>query len=74
MAVEIIFCVLGLALAVLGVLMLLRRRWFRPMERKLNKMAGKPVAWSRLAGMALLLAGTVVFAVMLAALVVEVIF
>ena len=67
---QVCFCLLGLALAALGVAMLLRpqrlRRALRRLDARLWKWTGR--AWSRLAGSGLLLLGTVLFLVLLAAL------
>ena len=64
---QVCFCLLGLALAALGVAMLLRpqrlRRFLRRLDARLWKWTG-----SRLAGSGLLLLGSVLFLVLLAAL------
>lgn len=68
---QVCFCLLGLALAALGVAMLLRPRgcgascggWTPGW-----KWTGRRLAWSRLAGSGLLLLGSVLFLVLLAAL------
>ena len=60
---QVCFCLLGLALAALGVAMLLRR-----LDARLWKWTGRRLAWSRLAGSGLLLLGSVLFLVLLAAL------
>ena len=65
---QVCFCLLGLALAALGVAMLLRRRFLRRLDARLWKWTGRRLAWSRLAGSGLLLLGTVLFLVLLAAL------
>ena len=56
----------------LGVTMLLRpqrlRRFLRRLDARLWKWTGRRLAWSRLAGSGLLLLGTVLFLVLLAAL------
>ena len=57
---QVCFCLLGLALAALGTAVLLRPQRLRRFLRRL--------AWSRLAGSGLLLLGTVLFLVLLAAL------
>ena len=68
---QVCFCLLGLALAALGVAMLLRpqrlRRFLR-LDARLWKWTGRRLAWSRLAGSGLLLLGSVLFLVLLAAL------
>jgi len=67
---QVCFCLLGLALAALGVAMLLRpqrlRRFLRRLDARLWKWTGRRLAWSRLAGSGLLLLGTVLFLVLLA--------
>ena len=82
---QVCFCLLGLAcnllpwvgisrlaLAALGVAMLLRpqrlRRFLRRLDARLWKWTGRRLAWSRLAGSGLLLLGSVLFLVLLAAL------
>lgn len=69
---QVCFCLLGLALAALGVAMLLRpqrlRRFLRRLDARLWKRTGRRLAWSRLAGSGLLLLGSVLFLVLLAAL------
>ena len=64
---QVCFCLLGLALAALGVAMLLRpqrlRRFLRRLDARLWKWTGRRLAWSRL-----LLLGSVLFLVLLAAL------
>lgn len=69
---QVCFCLLGLALAALGTAVLLRpqrlRRFLRRLDARLWKWTGRRLAWSRLAGSALLLLGTVLFLVLLAAL------
>ena len=56
---QVCFCLLGLALAALGVAMLLRpqrlRRFLRRLDARLWKWTGRRLAWSRLAGSGLLL-------------------
>ena len=64
---QVCFCLLGLALAALGVTMLLRPQRLRRFLRRLDARLWK-WAWSRLAGSGLLLLGTVLFLVLLAAL------
>lgn len=68
---QVCFCLLGLALAVLGTAVLLRpqrlRRALRRLDARLWKWTGRRLAWSRLAGSGLLL-GSVLFLVLLAAL------
>ena len=63
---------LGLALAALGTAVLLRpqrlRRFLRRLDARLWKWTGRRLAWSRLAGSGLLLLGSVLFLVLLAAL------
>ena len=63
---QVCFCLLGLALAALGVAMLLRpqrlRRFLRRLDARLWKWRGRRLAWSRL------LLGSVLFLVLLAAL------
>ena len=60
---QVCFCLLGLALAALGVAMLLRpqrlRRFLRRLDARLWKWTGRRLAWSRLAGSGLLLLGSV---------------
>ena len=69
---QVCFCLLGLALAALGTAVLLRpqrlRRFLRRLDARLWKWTGRRLAWSRLAGSGLLLLGTVLFLVLLAAL------
>ena len=68
---QVCFCLLGLALAALGVAMLLRPQRLRRFLRRLDalwKWTGRRLAWSRLAGSGLLLLGSVLFLVLLAAL------
>ena len=69
---QVCFCLLGLALAVLGTAVLLRpqrlRRALRRLDARLWKWMGRRLAWSRMAGSGLLLLGTVLFLVLLAAL------
>ena len=69
---QVCFCLLGLALAALGVAMLLRpqrlRLFLRRLDARLWKWTGRRLAWSRLAGSGLLLLGSVLFLVLLAAL------
>lgn len=69
---QVCFCLLGLALAVLGTAVLLRpqrlRRALRRLDARLWKRTGRRLAWSRLAGSGLLLLGSVLFLVLLAAL------
>ena len=68
---QVCFCLLGLALAALGTAVLLRqrlRRFLRRLDARLWKWTGRRLAWSRLAGSGLLLLGSVLFLVLLAAL------
>ena len=69
---QVCFCLLGLALAVLGTAVLRRpqrlRRALRRLDARLCKWTGRRLAWSRLAGSGLLLLGSVLFLVLLAAL------
>ena len=66
---QVCFCLLGLALAALGVAMLLRpqrlRRFLRRLDARLWKWTGRRLAWSRLSGSGLLLLGSVMFLVLL---------
>ena len=64
---QVCFCLLGLALAALGTAVLLRPQRLRRFLRRW-KWTGRRLAWSRLAGSGLLLLGTVLFLVLLAAL------
>ena len=64
---QVCFCLLGLALAALGVAMLLRPQRLRRFLRRLDARLWK-WTWSRLAGSCLLLLGSVLFLVLLAAL------
>lgn len=69
---QVCFCLLGLALAALGTAVLLRPqrlpRFLRRLDARLWKWTGRRLAWSRLAGSGLLLLGSVLFLVLLAAL------
>ena len=64
---QVCFCLLGLALAALGTAVLLRpqrlRRFLRRLDARLWKWTGRRLAWS-----GLLLLGSVLFLVLLAAL------
>ena len=64
---QVCFCLLGLALAALGTAVLLRPQRLR-LDARLWKWTGRRLAWSRLAGSGLLLLGSVLFLVLLAAL------
>ena len=75
---EILFCLLGLALMVLGVLALVRPSWFWKLARRGDAGRAEPperyYRGSRLTGALLLLIGTVLFLVMLAAAMVYLVF
>ena len=74
MILNAILCLLGLALAALGAYMLLFPARFKRFQWRLNALVRRRLAWTRLAGMAALLAGTVLFVVRLAALLVSALF
>ena len=60
------------ALACLGIYMLLCPARFKRLQWRLNAMVHRRLAWIRLGGMAALLAGTVLFSVEMAGLLVSV--
>lgn len=74
MIAQVLLCLLGLALAALGVCMLLFPARFKRLQWRLNAMLKRRLAWTRLGGMAALLAGTVLFVVQLVGLLVNVLF
>ena len=74
MIAQVLLCLLGLALAALGVYMLLFPARFKRLQWRLNALAHRRLAWTRLAGMAVLLVGTVLFAVQLVNLLVSALF
>ena len=74
MIAQVLLCLLGLALAALGAYMLLFPARFKRLQWRLNAMVRRRLAWTRLGGMAALLAGTILFAVQLVGLLVNALF
>ena len=62
------------AMAALGAYMLLFPARFKRLQWRLNAMVRRRLAWTRLAGMAALLVGTVLFVVQLVGLLVNALF
>ena len=71
MIAQVLLCLLGLALAVLGAYMLLFPARFKRLQWRLNAMVRRRLAWTRLAA---LLVGTVLFVVQLVGLLVNALF
>ena len=74
MIAQVLLCLLGLALAAVGAYMLLFPARFKRLQWRLNAMVRRRLAWTRLAGMAALLVGTVLFVVQLVGLLVNALF
>ena len=74
MIAQVLLCLLGLALAVLGAYMLLFPARFKRLQWRLNAMVRRRLAWAWLAGMVALLVGTVLFVVQLVGLLVNALF
>lgn len=75
---ELLFCLAGLALAVVGALLLIRPEWAWKLEHFWCTEGGRPSEWyetmTRLLGVFCLLTGTVIFLVMLVALILYLVF